>query len=327
MASYDLTISIVSYNTKALVRQCIHSIQEKTKGIKYQVIVVDNESRDGTPEMVETEFPEVTLIRSGKNMGFSSANNIALKKAQGRYFVLFNSDASLKNDAFTELVRFMDEHPQCGIACPQLYYPDERVQISYFPFRNPKARALREVRPRLKEIKRILRYESDIRKKKKKLKTVPEHPMTVPRPRGVCFLIRMECVKDIGPMDGNLFIFAEDVDWAWRAKKAGWKRYIVPSAQVYHEDHASVSKKASMMEKIQMQSVYYFFYKHFGFKAWLDIRMGNLFGALLALILGVLTSVFGNKRSRLTGKEHFMESKALWKLATLTEKVLPPDAV
>lgn len=326
MASYDLTISIVSYNTKALVRQCLQSIQEKTKGIKYQVIVVDNESRDGTPEMVEAEFPEVVLIRSGKNMGFSSANNIALEKAEGRYFVLFNSDASLKNDALTELVNFMDEHPRCGVSCPQLYYPDERLQVSHYKFRSPKGRALREVRPRIDEIKRVLYLKQNFKTKQKK-RTVPEQPKRVQRPRGVCFMIRMECVKEIGPMDGNLFIFAEDVDWAWRAKKAGWERYIVPSAQVYHEDHASVSQRASMMQQIQMQSVYYFFYKHFGFGGWLSIRIGNLIGAVLALVLSALTFLLGDKRSRLSAQEHFTESKALLKLASLSKKVLPPDAV
>ncbi len=327
MSAYDLTISIVAYNTKALVRQSLQSIKEKTKGVTYEVFVVDNESKDGTPEMVEAEFPEVKLIRSGKNMGFSSANNIALQQAKGRYFVLFNSDASLKNDAFAELVKFMDANPQCGVACPQLYYPDEQAQISYFPFRDPKARALREVRPRMEEIRQVLYLKHAKGKKKKKGIKVPEQPMAVARPRGVCFMIRMKTVEEIGPMDGNLFIFAEDVDWAWRAKKGGWKRFIVPQAQVYHEDHASVSQRATMMQKIQMQSVYYFFYKHFGWRVWLGIRLGNLLGGGLALLLSGLTFLLGSKRSRLSAKEHLTEGKALLTLATLTKKVLPPDAV
>lgn len=325
MALYDLTISIVSYNTKKLVRQCIQSIKEKTTGIKYQIIVVDNESKDGTPEMVASEFPEVLLIRSGKNLGFPSANNLALEKADSRYFVLFNSDASLQNNALAELVHFMDEHPDCGIACPQLYYPDGSVQKSYFPFRNPKRRGMREVSPRVKEIKTVLGLQKAGKRQEEKL-MIPDYPIKVQRPRGVCFLIRMDCVKEIGPMDGNIFIFAEDVDWAFRARNAGWARYIVPSAKVYHEDHASISKKAGMMEKIQMQSVYYFFYKHYGINAWLRLRGGYIMAALLAWVLGILTSCLGRKRSRVSAKEHFIESKFLLKLALLTGKVLPPDA-
>ena len=153
MATFDLTVSIVSYNTKTLVRQAIRTVKEKTEGINYQIIVIDNESKDGTPEMVEEEFSDVMLIRSGRNMGFSSANNLALKIVDSRYFVLFNSDASLINNALAELVWFMDKNPDCGIACPQLYYPDETVQKAYYPFRNPKRRGMREVSPRIKRNK------------------------------------------------------------------------------------------------------------------------------------------------------------------------------
>lgn len=325
MSSCDLTISIVSYNTKSLVEECIHSIIAKTHDISYEIILVDNMSKDGTPEMVEADFPGVKVIRSGKNMGFSSANNIAMKHARGRYFVLLNSDASLINDALSEMVHFMDKHPDAGIACPQLYYPDGRLQVSHYPFRSPKGRALREVRPRVQELKRIITRQKFVKPEKTKRKSL-DAPKQVARPRGVCFLIRNECIREIGLMDGNLFIFAEDVDWAWRAKKAGWKRYIVPQAKVCHQDHASVSQKATMMQQIQMQSVYYFFYRHFGFKAWLGIRLGNLAGAVLAFFLGTATSILGSRGSSAKPEDHFQESMALFKLATLTKRVVPPDA-
>lgn len=325
MSPCDLTISIVSYNTKSLVEECIRSIIDKTHGISYEIILVDNMSKDGTPEMVEADFPRVKVIRSGKNMGFSSANNIALKYARGRYFVLFNSDASLINDAFSEMVHFMDQHPDCGIACPQLYYPDGRLQVSHYPFRSPKGRALREVLPRIEEIKRIITRRKFVKPENIKRET-SDLPSLVARPRGVCFLIRNECIREIGLMDGNLFIFAEDVDWAWRAKKANWKRYMVPQAKICHQEHASVSQKASMMQQIQMQSVYYFFYRHFGFKAWMGIRLGNLAGAVLAFFLGLLTSLLGSYGGTSKPDHHFQESLALFKLATLTKKVVPPDA-
>ncbi len=328
VSSYDLTISVVSYNTKELTRRCLQAVRDKTQDIRYQVIVVDNESKDGTPEMIEAEFPEVTLIRSGKNRGFSSATNLALRQAAGRYFLLLGADTALKNDALSMLVAFLDEHPDTGIASPQLYYPDGRVQTSHYPFRYPEKRAMREVAPRIREIKTILGLRKiENRLSEEETATVPDEPIQVQRPRGVCFMIRMACVKEIGPMDSNLFIFADEVDWAWRAKQAGWKRYMVPFAEVYHENHASVSKEATLMKKVQMQSVYYFFYKHFGFNAWLRLRAGNLVGALLALLLSLMTSVLGSKRSKLSATEHFTEFKALLVMALLTKKVLPPDAV
>lgn len=323
MARCDLTVSIVSYNTRDLVETCIRSVLEKTQGIRYEIILVDNMSQDGTPEMVEANFPSVKVVRSGKNMGFSAANNIAIRQARGKYLVLLNSDASLINNALTTMVHFMEEHTDAGIACPQLYYPDGRLQVSHYPFRSPRGRALREVLPRVQEMKNLLQGKKAAPPAQVK-RAAATAPKLVARPRGVCFMIRTECIRQIGLMDGNLFIFAEDVDWAWRAKQAGWNRYLVPQAHVCHQEHASVSQKATMMQQIQMQSVYYFFYRHFGFRAWLAIRLGNLTGAALAFLLGTLTRRLPGEVSK--ADQHFQEAVALFKLATLTKRVVPPDA-
>lgn len=324
----DLSISVVSYNTKALIKACLDSIKEHTKGISYEIILVDNASKDGTAEMVEEEYPDVLLIRSPKNLGFPSGSNLALEKASGRYFVLFNSDAALINDAFTELVNFMDKTPQCGITTPQLYYPEGHIQKSHYPFRTPEGRAYWEVHPRISEVKRILNSKKPAKDKtEKKVEKAPSAPVEIERPRGVCFMIRMDCVREIGPMDGNFFIFSDEVDWAWRAKKAGWKRYIVPAAKVEHAEHGSISQRPLLMQKIQIQSDYYYYYKHFGIKGWLQLRWGYLLGSMLAWLLFILTLTVGKKRSDLSPVEHKAESIRLFKLAFLTKKVLPPDAV
>lgn len=325
MSSYDLTICIVSYNNKDLVAHAISSIQKQTKDISYQIILVDNASKDGTAEMVETTFAEVIVIRNNKNTGFSSATNLAIPKSNGRYFVLFNADAYLKNNALYYLVKFMDQYPACGIACPQLYYPDERLQRSHYPFRYPKSRALWEVKPRINELKRLFHLKPEI-KSTKDLQLVTK-PIAIQRPRGVCFMIRKTCIHEIGPMDDQYFLFSEEVDWAWRARKAGWKRYLVPSSQVYHINHASVSKNASLMEKIHMQSDYYYFKKHFGLVSQFKIRFGNLVGSFLAFILGLLTFLFADKKSNVSSRKHFSESKALLKLSFLMKKIVPPDAL
>lgn len=325
--SVDITIGLVSYNTKDLVVRCLKSVFEFTKGVSYQIILVDNKSKDDTVSIVEKEFPSVRVIRSPKNVGFSSAINMALTEAKGRYFAMFNSDTALLNDTFTELVRFADSQPDCGIACPQLYYPNGEVQVSHYPFRNPKKRAFREVYPRLNALKQLLVPNSPTtRKEIKKKRSVPSAPVEVQRPRGVCFMVKKECIDDIGPMDGNFFIFAEDVDWAWRAKLAGWKRYIVPSAKLMHENHASVAQRATMMQKIQMQSVYYFTYKHFGLMAWFRLRFGNFLGGILALLLSALLLISRRTQKRTMFYESIEEAKALLHLSFLTKKVLPADA-
>lgn len=322
----DIAIGLVSYNTRELVERCLTSILEYTHGVTYQIILVDNASKDGTAEMVKNQFPSVKLIHSPKNVGFPSAINMALEQSTARYFAMFNSDTALLNDTFTELVQFADAHPECGIVCPQLYYPDGEIQVSHFPFRDPKKRAYREVSPRIHELKQVLSISKPKAKKADKPREVPGAPIEIQRPRGVCFVIRKECVDDIGPMDGNFFIFAEDVDWAWRAKLAGWKRYLVPSAKLMHENHASVARRATMMQKIQMQSVYYFTYKHFGVIAWLRLRFGNLMGGFLALLLSLISFAKIKGKSQQKAKEYYKEAIALFQLGLLTKKVLPADA-
>ncbi len=325
--SVDITIGLVSYNTKDLVVRCLSSVIEHTQGVSHQIILVDNASKDGTVDIVKEKFPSVEIIRSPKNVGFSSAINMALAQAKGRYFAMFNSDTALLNDTFTELVRFADSQPDCGIACPQLYYPDGKVQVSHYPFRNPKKRAFREVHPRLSKLKQlVLADPKSMEEANKKVREVPANPIKVQRPRGVCFMVRRECIEDIGPMDGNFFIFSEDVDWAWRAKLASWNRYLVPSAKLMHENHASVAQRATMMQKIQMQSVYYFTYKHFGFLAWLRLRFGNFLGGLLALLLSVVSLATNKNQKKKISSEFFQEAKALFQLSFLTRKVLPADA-
>lgn len=322
----DITIALVSYNTKDLVLRCLSSIFEHTKGVTYQIILVDNASKDGTADDVEAEFTSVKVIRGSKNVGFSSAINMALVHSKGRYFAMFNSDTALLNDTFTELVNFADQHPDCGIACPQLYYPDGEIQVSHYPFRNPKERAYWEVYPRIRELMHILGVQKPSEKTAKPPREVPSNPIRVQRPRGVCFMVRKECIEDIGPMDGNFFIFSEDVDWAWRAKLGGWKRYLVPSAKLMHENHASVAQRATMMQKIQMQSVYYFMYKHFGLSAWLRMRIGNFLGGVLALMLSFVSILNFRKSDYSKSKEYLEEAKALFQLSLMAKKVMPADA-
>lgn len=135
MESVDLSIIIASYNTQNLTRACLRSIYDNTHGITFEVIVMDDCSKDGSPEMVETEFPQVKLVRNPVNLRYAKTNNAGLRLAVGRYGLLLNSDTEVKADAFTMLVRFMDEHPDVAAAGSKLINPDGSVQhcIRSFP--------------------------------------------------------------------------------------------------------------------------------------------------------------------------------------------------
>lgn len=327
METTDLTIAIVNYNTKDLLRSCIASIYTQTRGISFTVIVVDNASRDGSVEMLEQEFPQVKIIQNTKNVGFPSAVNKALAIANSRYFVLFNSDAKPLNNAFSIMTSYMDLHPEVGICGPQLYFPDGKPQKSHYPFRYPKGRWKWPVMPRIKQLRELLQGNTEYHYQPKRIPVaVPKEPRAVQWPRGVCFMIRGECMEQVGEMDQNIFIYTDEVDYAWRAYKEGWERHIIPEAKVSHEQGASTKKNASLMNIIHIQSDYYYFYKHFGLVGWLYLRLGYFLGALLALLLSIVTSAYRHLRVKRVPQQHFADFRDLLMLSTLTKKVLPRDA-
>ncbi|MEQ9441862.1 MAG: glycosyltransferase family 2 protein [Cyclobacteriaceae bacterium] len=327
METIDLTIAIVNYNTRDLLQSCLANIYSQTKGITFTVIVVDNASRDTSVEMLETHFPQVKVICNTKNVGFPTAVNQALALANSRYFLLFNSDAKPLNDAFSIMIRYMDLHPEVGICGPQLYFPDGEPQKSHYPFRYPWPRSRWPVMPRIAELQELLQGNPKfVYQPKRKPVVVPKKPRSVHWPRGVCFMIRGACVEQVGEMDHNIFIYTDEVDYAWRAYKEGWERHLVPDARVSHEQGASTKKNASLMNIIHVQSDYYYFYKHFGFVGWLYLRVGYFVGACLALLLGIVSSGYKQLRARRVPQRHFEDFRDLLMLSTLTGKVLPPDA-
>ena len=129
-ASKQLTISIISYNTKNLLSRCLASIYQFTKNLNFEIIVVDNVSTDGSAEMVAKEFPLVKLIKNRTNRWYSGANNQVLRLARGKYFLILNSDIFLKTNAFKKLVDYLNHHPKVGAVEPQQVYEDGRIVLT-----------------------------------------------------------------------------------------------------------------------------------------------------------------------------------------------------
>lgn len=126
----ELSIIIVNYNVKAFLQNCLLSIQKATEKIPVEIIVVDNASDDGSADLVKKNFPEVKLIESKENLGFSRANNIGLKIAQGKYICLINPDTIVEEDTFKEMIRFMESNDQVGLAGCKILNPDGTFQLA-----------------------------------------------------------------------------------------------------------------------------------------------------------------------------------------------------
>ncbi len=225
----DLSIIIVTFNTRELLRNCLLSIRNTVREISREVIVVDNGSLDATATMVMSEFPEAILIANPENRGFAAANNQAIKTMRGRYALLLNSDTVLTEGAASELFHFMEEHDKAGMACGQLLNADGTKQNSIANF--PTILSLM-TNTTLLEYLFPAKYPSK--------RYFHENPIEVDSGIGACLIVRKESINKVGMLDERYFFFFEETDWAMRMKKAGWKIYFVPAARIFHLQGASI---------------------------------------------------------------------------------------
>jgi len=329
MKKIDLSISIVNYNTKDLLEKCLNSVFKNTYGLRFEVFVVDNASKDKSVEIVSSKYPLVSWITNKNNEGFAKANNQALKKARGKYFLLLNSDTEIIGNALKKIVDFMENNQRCGICCPQLFYPDGKLQKSYSNFVKPWERSIWEYRQQLTEIKLIIK--NKFGKKQinqdnhvKKSFVFPKQPIEINRPRGACFLIRMEAIKDVGPLDERFFMYDEEVDWALRVKNKGWSNYFVPDAHVIHMWGGSTKNRWKLLDDIHTQSDYKFHFKHYGIFGFLIVWLGHLIGAFLSFILGIYYFIFkSNSLDKSNYKKQFDNFKRLIRKMFLLKDIRP----
>ncbi len=252
----DLSIIIVSYNTKDLLKECLISIYKNISQIKFEILVIDNNSRDGSPEMVEKKFPKVKLIKNRENKGFAAANNIGIKKSKGKYLLLLNSDTLVSPDSLEEMVKFMDRTPEAGVVGGKLLNPDGSLQSF------GRGRSLKQ--PREREIKEVTWVE------------------------GSCLMVRREVVNEVGLMDENFFFYSEDMDWCRRIRLARWKIFVLPQAKIIHYGGRSIKRGNSKIISEAYQSGYYYVKKHFGKFAEAIYRNVVLIEILVRLLIWAL---------------------------------------
>ncbi len=221
----DLSISIVNWNTRDLIDECLGSVYATSVGLHIEVIVVDNASTDGSAETVREKHPRVVLIENKDNVGFAAANNQALEVSTGRHFLLLNPDTICRDGALATLVRFLDEHPRCGAVGPLVLNRDETLQYSWAAFPT----FWSEVRGRLDR-----RIGRDGRLPTTADETRAVGPFRADWIGGCCLMTRREAIDQIGPMDESLFMYSEETDWCLRLARAGWEVWVEPAAEIVH---------------------------------------------------------------------------------------------
>ena len=254
----DLSIVVVSYNVRDLLRSCLTSVRTSlalSPGLAAEVWVVDNASTDGSAATVAREFPEVHLIAQAGNLGFAAANNVALRRATGRYVLLLNPDTVVLEDALGQMVRFLDERPDVGGLGVRLLNPDGSPQHGcfrfptlwqiYFDFFPPNHRLL------------------DSRLNGRYPLRDGGRPYPVDHPLGACFAVRREVIERVGLLDEGFFMYCEEIDWALRMRRAGWSIYCLPTAEVVHHGGQSTRQFRSRMFVELHRSRFRLFQKHY----------------------------------------------------------------
>ena len=289
-ALIDLSIIIVSWNAKEYLLPCLRSIFEKGQRMGGEVIVVDNGSWDGSREEVKKVFLSAHLIENEKNFGFAKAVNQGLQKASGKYALLLNPDTQVKRGAIEQLVSLMDTHLEAGAVGAQLLNTDGSKQNSIANFPSLATELLNKSLLRWLFPKKFPGKERNYRE-----------PIEVDSVIGACMMVRRDALDRVGLLDEDYFLFLEETDWCYRMKKAGWKIYHVPQAEVYHFQGKSAEavKKRARVEFYR--SRYHFFKKNRGHLQWFLLLIGlvtRLGFQLLAMGVVSLMTLFTIKSWR-----------------------------
>lgn len=219
-----VTGSIVTYNNISTIAKTLETLFGETKDIDFKLYVLDNGSSDGTPEYIEKNYPDVTVIRSGKNVGFGAGHNIIINQVESKYHAVINPDIVLTQNAVKKMADYMDGNPEIGLLSPRICFPDGRDQI--LGKRNPHLKYLVASRLRGDEPGKLLKeyamLDCDLSK-----------PTEIENATGCFMFIRTDVLKSIGGFDDGFFMYFEDADLARRINEVS-KCVYYPDAVVNH---------------------------------------------------------------------------------------------
>jgi hypothetical protein len=258
----ELSIIIVNFNTKDITRACLDSIAKWREGRAWEIIVVDNGSTDDSRDMLK-KLTDITLILNKKNLGFAKANNCGIKIAKGKYILLLNSDTEIRQDSIQTMLRFMDGHLKAGAATCRLDlvsgvmdpachrgFPTPWASLTYLS-------GLEKLFPASRIFARYHMGYKDM--------TIPHQVDCI---SGAFFLARREAIDEVGLLDEDYFMYAEDIDWAYRFKTHGWEVWFNPEASVLHKKKQSgraniLRSRQVITERYFHMSNWLFYKKHY----------------------------------------------------------------
>ncbi len=254
----DLSVIIVNYNVKFFLEQCLHSVYNSSKNLLAEIFVVDNNSVDGSCQMVREKFPEVKLVENKSNYGFAKANNQAIKRAKGKYILLLNPDTVVEEKTFEECISFMEDHADAGSMGVKMidgkgkYLPESKRSLPTPAVAFYKTFGLAALFPR----SRIFgKYHLGYLDKEK-----THHVEVLP---GAFMLIRKSVLEVTGCLDEDYFMYGEDIDLSYRISMAGYKNYYYPGTTIIHYKGESTKKSSINYVMVFYRAMMIFARKHF----------------------------------------------------------------
>lgn len=254
-----LSIIIVSYNTRELLADCINSVKKNLTGLTCEIVVVDNNSADGSTAILKIDYPEVRLIENKYNAGFAKANNQGLELCSGEYILLLNSDTVVLDDALNTIVRFMDSHTDAAICGPRLLNSDMTLQL-------PCRRSFPGLLNSISHFSGLGRLFPKSRVFGNYLMTYMDSGLDheVDAVSGACLLVRRDVLDKIGGLlDEAFFMHFEDIDLCYRAKQRGFKIYYVHSARIIHLKGQSSKLRSEGVTRNFFESAHIYFRKNY----------------------------------------------------------------
>jgi len=262
----DLSVIVLNWNAREDLRRCLASVEAHPPAHDVRIVVADNDSHDGSAEMVAAEFPQHVLVRHPRNAGFGAGNNRALPLATGRYVMFLNPDTVVWERAFDALIDYGDAHPDVGILGAKLLNPDGSLQYSCRRFPNLGTGFYRNT-----PLGRMLpgnRWTSDY------LMRDFDHasPLDVDWVSGAALVIRREALQELKGFDEDFYMYCEDVDLCMRAHRAGWRVVYIPDAVITHVIGRSSDLVPARMTYEFHRSMYTFYRKHYAASTPLFVR-------------------------------------------------------
>lgn len=281
----DVSIIIVNYNTRQLTLDCLASVYASKTSYQFELIVVDNASRDDSVQAIQTMYPGVRMIANSGNTGFAVANNQGMDVASGRYMLLLNSDTVVQPDTLQTMISFMDRHPEMGASGCKVILPDGSLdKACKRGFPTPSASfyyafGLSRLFP---DQPKFNQYQLG--------HLSPDDEYPVDCLVGAFMLVRREAINQVGGLDETFFMYGEDIDWCYRIKEAGWGIYYYPRTYIVHYKGGSARRKPLKITYEFHRAMWVFHRKHYAKKYNLLMNSAVYMGISLKFTLSLVRS-------------------------------------